>query len=89
MSAKGNNAIVFTNGLLAEPAAKTAHGLIRGSDRFNILGIVDHQHAGKDAGEVLDGRKRNIPVWATLAEALSQCGQVDYCIVGIAPKGGQ
>lgn len=84
-----NKAIVLTNGLLAEPPAKTAHGLIRGSDRFTIAGIIDQVHAGKDAGEVLDGRNRQIPVYASVQDALAKTGRVDYCIVGIAPKGGQ
>ena len=33
-------AVVLTNGLLDAINAKTAHGLIRGSTRFEILGLV-------------------------------------------------
>lgn len=84
-----NTAIVLTNGLLAEPAAKTAHGLVRGSDRFLIKALVDHVHAGKDAGIVVDGVNRNIPIYASLQEALEATGPVKNCLVGIAPKGGQ
>lgn len=85
-----SNAIVLTDGMLAEPAAKTAHGLIRGSDRFTIAGIIDPLHVGKDAGEVIDGRKRNIPVWATVEEAIAQSAEpIQYSIVGVAPKGGK
>jgi uncharacterized NAD-dependent epimerase/dehydratase family protein len=48
-----NNAIVLTNGLLTSTDAKTAHGLIRGTERFTIKGIVDGPStAGKEAGEV-------------------------------------
>lgn len=84
------NVIVLTNGMLADGSAKTAHGLIRGSDRFNVLAIIDDEHAGRDAGEVLDKRIRKIPVYATLGEALAiHDGLIDYCIVGIAPKGGK
>ena len=32
---------------------KTAHGLIRYSDRFKIVGVIDYVTAGRDAGEVL------------------------------------
>ena len=35
------NAIVLTDGLLMTSDAKTAHGLIRGTERFNIIGLVD------------------------------------------------
>src|SRR3712207_8403024 len=46
--------------------AKTSHGLIRGSSRYQIIGVIDEASAGRDAGEVLDGTPRNIPVFATL-----------------------
>lgn len=79
-------AIIVTNGLLATDNAKTAHGLIRESQRFEIVGVVDHVNAGKDAGEVLDGRKRNIPVFKTIEEAMNV--KPAYCIVGVATTGG-
>ncbi|UZR92645.1 DUF1611 domain-containing protein [Chondrinema litorale] len=83
------NAIVLTNGLLDHHKAKTAHGLIRGSDRYNIVGIIDHKFVGKDAGEVLDGKKRNIPVYGDI-ETFTATSPVkaEYMIVGIATKGG-
>ena len=37
-----NNAIILTNGLLKALDAKTAHGLIRGTERFTIKGVVDY-----------------------------------------------
>ncbi len=83
------NAIVITGGYLDTSNAKTAHGLIRGTDRFNIVGIIDHKHPGKDAGEILDKKKRNIPVYATLADALQASKEpVKYCVIGVATKGG-
>ena len=63
-------AIIITNGLLAADDAKTAHGLIRESKRYEITGIVDHVYAGQDAGEVLDGKWRGIPVFETVAKKL-------------------
>jgi uncharacterized NAD-dependent epimerase/dehydratase family protein len=81
------NAIVITGGYLDTNNAKTAHGLIRGTDRFTIVGIIDHAHAGKDAGEVLEGKRRNIPVFASIAESLKSV-QATYCIIGVATKGG-
>jgi uncharacterized NAD-dependent epimerase/dehydratase family protein len=82
-----SKALVITGGLLETNSAKTAHGLIRGTDRFEIVGIVDEKHAGRDAGEVLDGKKRNIPVYSSLSEAVKN-QQATYCIVGVATKGG-
>ena len=37
MNNSNNDAIVLTNGLLTSADAKTAHGLIRGTERFNIM----------------------------------------------------
>lgn len=84
-----SNAIVITGGLLDTIAAKTAHGLIRGTDRFNIIGIIDHKYPGKDAGEVLDGRKRNLQIYASIKDFVSSSQEkARYCIVGVATKGG-
>jgi len=81
-------ALVLTAGLLDTHKAKTAHGLIRGTERYEILGVIDEKHAGKDAGEVLDGEKRGIPVHASLSNALEQHQTIDFIIVGVATKGG-
>ena len=84
-----SNAIVITAGYLDSNSGKTAHGLIRGTERFNILGVIDHKHAGKDAGEVMDGRKRNIPVFGSIAEFVMQSPlKAEFCVVGVATKGG-
>src|SRR5258708_16215019 len=84
-----SNAIVITSSFLDTDNAKTAHGLIRGTERFAIIGVIDKKYPGKDAGEVLDGRKRNIPVYASLKGFSSQSKKkAKYCIIGVATKGG-
>ncbi|MDH4088874.1 MAG: DUF1611 domain-containing protein [Cyclobacteriaceae bacterium] len=83
-----HNAIVITGGYLDSSNAKTAHGLIRGSDRYNIVGIIDQESAGKDAGEVLDGRKRDIPVYGSIRDFINTGKQATYCVIGVATKGG-
>jgi uncharacterized NAD-dependent epimerase/dehydratase family protein len=45
-------------------------------------------HAGKDAGEVLDGQHRNIPVLASVEEAFSNIPGIEFCIIGVATVGG-
>jgi uncharacterized NAD-dependent epimerase/dehydratase family protein len=85
-----NNTIVLTDGLLMTSDAKTAHGLIRGTERYNIIAVVDSQAtAGKDAGELLDGKNRDIPVFATMDAALDQLENIDYLIIGVATVGGR
>jgi len=79
-------AIILTGGLLTTPDAKTAHGLIRESNRFKITGLVDTVSQGRDAGEILDGKHRNLPVFGTVEEALVTAPA--FCIVGVATTGG-
>jgi uncharacterized NAD-dependent epimerase/dehydratase family protein len=84
-----SNAILVTGGFLDTGNAKTAHGLIRGTDRFNIVGVIDHKHPGKDAGEVLDGKNRSIPIYATISDFVkSGSKNTSHCVVGVATKGG-
>ncbi len=84
-----SNAIIITAGYLDSNSGKTAHGLIRGTDRYNIVGVIDPKSAGKDAGEVLDGKNRNIPVYATVEEFAKTSRQTaKYCVIGVATKGG-
>jgi uncharacterized NAD-dependent epimerase/dehydratase family protein len=83
-------ALVLTAGILGESNAKTAHGLIRGPSRFRLLGVIDDRHAGRDAGEVVDGRVRGLPCFATLDEALVALPEPpDWLIVGVAFHGGR
>ena len=82
------NAIILTDGMLSESDAKTAHGLIRGTERFTIAAVIDKTHSGKDAGEVLDGKHRSIPVFASVDEALEIIENIEFCIIGIATVGG-
>jgi len=79
---------LLTNGSFKEIDAKTSHGLIRGSSRFNITAVIDHVYAGNDAGDVLDGIHRRIPIYSSLDEAIVHVGLPDFCIIGIATVGG-
>jgi uncharacterized NAD-dependent epimerase/dehydratase family protein len=81
-------AVILTNGLLTTNDAKTAHGLIRGTERYDILGVIDPPTAGNDAGIVLDGKHRNIPVFLSLNEAIERLQKIDYLIIGVATVGG-
>jgi uncharacterized NAD-dependent epimerase/dehydratase family protein len=82
-------AIVITGGYLDTNSAKTAHGLIRGTDRFEIVAVIDEKHPGRDAGEILDGIKRDIPIYASITSFVdSNAGPASHCIIGVATKGG-
>ena len=69
---------------------KTAHGLVRGTERYRILGVVDSSCAGEDAGELLDGRPRGIPVYASLPVAIASLSERPrFAVVGVATSGGR
>jgi len=82
-------AFLLTNGAFKEVDGKTSHGLIRGSTRFTITAVIDYKHFGQDAGELLDGTHRGIPMYASIEEAIEEAGKPDYCIIGMATVGGK
>jgi uncharacterized NAD-dependent epimerase/dehydratase family protein len=81
-------AILLTLNAFDKPEAKTAHGLIRGTTRFEIMGVVDSFNFGIDAGEKLDGNFRNIPIFAKVEDALVSFPDISVAIIGIATHGG-
>ncbi len=83
------NAIILTGDLLNSDFAKTAHGLVRGTERYNILGIIDAKMAGKDGGVLTDGRHRNIPVFKSISLLKKETQEaINYAVVGVATPGG-
>lgn len=83
------SAVILTNGMLQTPFAKTTHGLVRGPSRYEILGVIDPPCAGQDAGTLVDGRPRNIPIFTSVCTCLEALDKKpDYCIVGVATVGG-
>ena len=84
------SAIVLANNKFMTPNGKTVHGLVRGSERFRVVAIVDPDLAGRDAGEVLDGRPAGIPIVENLDEAMAvEDARPMWCIIGIATHGGK
>jgi uncharacterized NAD-dependent epimerase/dehydratase family protein len=82
-------ALVLCEGYFDTPSGKTAHGLVRGTDRYEVLGVLDGKFAGRDAGEVLNGTPCGIPMFRDLDEAVRQLGRApDFLVIGIAPDGG-
>lgn len=86
---KKEPAIVLTNGMLDSDNAKTCHGLLRGTDRFEILAVIDHRFAGQDAGTVMDGKALGIPIYGSVQDYFAEANvQPTYCVVGVALPGG-
>ncbi len=85
----GATAIVYCEGNFGQLDGKTANGLVRRSDKYDVLGVVDSRTAGHDAGDLLDGTPNGICVHRDVTEAIASIGRVpDYFIFGMAPASG-
>jgi len=82
-------AIVYCEGNFGAIDGKTANGLVRNSERYKILSVIDSEKAGLDAGTVLDHVPNGISICRDLEASLSVAdGIPDYFIFGMAPASG-
>jgi uncharacterized NAD-dependent epimerase/dehydratase family protein len=82
-------AVVYCEANLGEPDGKTANGLVRHSERYEVVAVVDSLHAGRDAGEVLGDGPNGIPVGRHLADAVARASRTpDVFVYGMAPSSG-
>ena len=79
-------AVILAEGVYGSTNGKTAHGLVRYSKRYEIIGVIDSNFAGMDAGYVLDRKYRNIPIFGSIEETFAL--KPDILIVGAATDGG-
>ncbi|MGB3780750.1 MAG: DUF1611 domain-containing protein [Tunicatimonas sp.] len=86
-------ALVYCDGAFNTPNGKTAHGLVRFTERYQAVGVIDQDYANQDAGQVLDGKPNGVPVFATLEAAVtaleSQGNTPTHLVIGLAPDGGR
>ena len=80
-------AIVYADRLYGCADGKTAHGLVRFSKKYDIACVIDSTLKEGDAGEILDGFKRNIPLYNDLSSALKSTN-ADIFIIGAVSEGG-
>lgn len=82
-------AIVYCATCMDSTRGKTAHGLIRFTERFDVRAVVDHVYAGQDAGAFLDGTPNGIPIVPDLSTALTSLSDNGGAfVVGLATDGG-
>lgn len=81
-----NNALIYCEKEFGHVDGKVANGLIRQSELYTIVGIIDSENAGKDSGEYLDGIKNGIPIFKNIESAILSLNKIpNYFIYGIAP----
>lgn len=87
------NALVYCEGAFNTPNGKTAHGLVRFTERYEVVGLIDSTYAGRDAGEVLDGKVNGIPIFKDLKLAATTLKNENKSpkslVIGLAPDGGR
>jgi len=87
------NAIIYCEGMFSTTNGKTAHGLVRRTERYRILSVVDSRNAGNDAGMILDGKPKGIPIYTDVEQALKAAGTghhpPTHLVIGLAPDGGR
>jgi len=92
-------AVIYCEGNFGQIDGKTANGLVRSSERYRIVAVIDSTCAGDDAGVVLGGEPIGIPVVASLDEAFTMAGRtpggmvsapdkLEVLLFGLAPLSG-
>ena len=82
-------AVVYCEANFGAVDGKTANGLVRHSELYEIVSVIDSKKAGLDSGIVLGDRPNGIPICRDLDDALARAGGVpDFFILGIAPSSG-
>ena len=82
-------ALLYSGGLLDDIHAKTAHGLLRYSDRFQILGLIDPKFYDSMSADHVEHCKDNLEIYKDLSSALEELTQKPkYLVMGVAFGGG-
>jgi uncharacterized NAD-dependent epimerase/dehydratase family protein len=78
--------VILAEGEFRPHSAKTAYGVIH-YGRDEVVAVIDSTRAGQNVGAYLRGH--DIPIVATLADALARPTPPDALLIGIAPTGGR
>ncbi len=83
-------AIVYCEGNFGQVDGKTANGLVRHSQAYRILSVIDSRLEGRDSGQVLDKVSNGIPILEDLEAAVTREAYTpDTLIFGMAPSTGK
>ncbi len=78
--------VILTDGFLDEGTAKTAHGLLRHSEKYEIVGVIDSDFEGKTTDEIIR-RSKSVKIYPDVDSVLKE-EEVEKLIVGVATIGG-
>jgi uncharacterized NAD-dependent epimerase/dehydratase family protein len=82
-------AVIYCEANFGGIDGKTANGLVRQSQKYRIVSVIDSEQTGLDAGEVLGEARNGIAICSDLAGAVASLERTpDVFIFGIAPASG-
>jgi len=81
-----SRAVILTDEHLDKNAAKTSHGLLRYSNKYDIQGVIDSKFSGRYTDEVIPNCNR-VPIYDSLDPLLAE-KDAEVLIVGVATVGG-
>jgi len=83
-------AVVYCEGNFGQIDGKTANGLVRHSQAYRVVSVIDGKLEGCDSGQVLDNARNGIPVVEDLEAAVVREARIpDTFIYGVAPSTGK
>lgn len=78
-------ALIYCENELGKIGGKVANGLIRHSQKYEIVGVIDSTKAEQDAGDILDGKSNGVPIYKDLSSAFEKLNFPPECFIyGIA-----
>lgn len=81
--------IVLAEGAFGSPGGKTANGVVAHSELFDARAVIDSEHGGRTAAEVLSRPEvPHVPVVDSMAAALEAAPAAEALVLGVAPAGG-
>jgi len=83
-------AVVYCEGNFGQIDGKTANGLVRHSQAYRVLSVIDSELEGRNSGQVLDNVSNTIPIVEDLEAAVTREVHIpDTLIYGMAPSTGK
>ncbi|MQQ07749.1 DUF1611 domain-containing protein [Epibacterium sp. SM1979] len=83
-------AVVYCEGNFGQIDGKTANGLVRHSQAYRVLSVIDARLKGRDSGQVLDNISNSILIVEDLEAAVTREVNIpDTLIYGMAPSTGK
>jgi uncharacterized NAD-dependent epimerase/dehydratase family protein len=82
----GERVAVFADGWFATDNGKAGHALLRYGPR-PVVAVIDREHAGRTARQVVPYTASDVPIVASVAEAVARGAEV--LAIGVAPTGGK